>query len=285
MKSIQVDKQKVIVHAIRLSAYVLIVLAVLLAKNARSMYDEYIYIQLPETASVSPHNKNDETVVPISQKISFISNRQLLGTTTPIEKVAPVETKKKSELKVRLVGTTLTPGGRQIAILEDSSTKKQDAFTPGESIFSKATLKEVFVDKVSVEREGLIEFIELSDAERAPGDPNQSNIRADGGNFVVPEDEVTAALSNLPVLLSQARAVPYFRNGQSIGMRLYAIKSGSLYEKLGLKNSDIIKQINNSPVNDPSKALKLFEDLKSQRSISVSVERDSQDVNLNYQIR
>jgi type II secretory pathway component PulC len=58
-----------------------------------------------------------------------------------------------------------------------------------------------------------------------------------------------------------------------------------MYEKLGLKNSDIIKNINQSPVTDPAKALKLFEDLKSQRSIQVVVEREGIDVPLQYQIR
>lgn len=285
MNKYLLDKQKSVVFLITISGYLLIFIAVYLAKVASQKYDQYKKVKAPEIGNLIQEDEDSESLASTDIKISLISSRELLGSSIKAEQTKSPEPKAKSDLKVRLVGTTLTPNGKQIAILEDSSNKKQDAFSPGESIFNKATLKEVFVDKISILKDGEIEFISLTEGEKGPGDPSQSNIRSDGGNFVVPEEEVTAALSNLPVLLSQARAVPYFRNGQSIGMRLYAIKAGSLYEKLGLKNSDIIKQINNNPVNDPSKALKLFEDLKSQRSISVGVEREGQDVNLNYQVR
>ena len=54
---------------------------------------------------------------------------------------------------------------------------------------------------------------------------------------------------------------------------------------LGLKNGDIIKFVNNNPMTDPAQALKLFEQLKSERSIGVKVERIGQDVDLSYSIR
>ena len=280
-----VDKHKNIVLGISITGKAFIVLAVFLALKARNSYDKYLTVNVPNFNQSSLEIDDNEQSLGTVQKVSFIKARQLFGSTT-VEAPAKVEApKKKSELKLRLVGTTLIPGKSPVAILEDSSNKKQDAFSPGESVFEKGTLKDVLVDKITIDRDGQLETIEVAEGENTPGDPNESNIRSDGGNFVVPEDEVNSALSNLPVLLSQARAVPYFRNGQSIGMRLYAIRGGSLYEKLGLKNSDIIKNINNSPVNDPAKALKLFEDLKSQRSIAVNVEREGQDLQLNYQIR
>lgn len=276
--------QKTLPTVISVLGKAFIVLAVFLALKARNYYDEYLAIKIPDEVTNLGDPENQADLIPIEKKINLILARSLLGASEK-EQVVSESPKKKSDLKFRLVGTTLAPGIAPIAIIEDSSSKKQDAFSPGENVFDQAILKEVLVDRVSIQRDGQLEVIEVSDGESLPGDPNQSNIRGDGGNFVVPEDEINSALSNLPVLLSQARAVPYFRNGQSVGMRLYAIRSGSLYEKLGLKNSDIIKQVNNSPVNDPTKALKLFEDLKSQRSISVGVEREGQDLQLNYQIR
>ena len=107
----------------------------------------------------------------------------------------------------------------------------------------------------------------------------------DQTEFSVAEDELSAALANLPQLLSQARAVPYFRNGQSIGMRLFAIRSGSMYEKLGLKNGDIVLSVNENSLSDPAQALKLFEQLKSERSINVKLERNSQNMDMRYAIR
>ncbi len=103
--------------------------------------------------------------------------------------------------------------------------------------------------------------------------------------FSIADDEISSALANLPQLLSQARAVPYFRNGTSIGMRLFAIKPESLYEKLGLKNGDIILSVNENSLSDPAQALKLFEQLKTERAINVKLERNSQVSEMRYSIR
>jgi general secretion pathway protein C len=102
---------------------------------------------------------------------------------------------------------------------------------------------------------------------------------------VVEEAELDKGLENLPLLLTQARAVPYFKEGRSIGLRLFAIKNGSLYEKIGLKNGDILKSINGNSLGDISQALKLFEQLKQERSINLVLEREKQDREFKYTIR
>ncbi len=263
---------------------ILLFLAVYLGLNSYNSFKEAYKIKgrtLEElNASLGPPVNN--VLEPTATKIETITKANIFSVkTAPKTKV--IEKPKATELKFRLVGTLVTPGRDPIAIIEDTAQKKQDAFQITEKIFDKATLKEIYSDKVVVDNQGALETLELK--EGLPGEPGESRIQSRDGSFTVPEEELSQALANLPVLLSQARAVPYFRNGESVGMRLYAIKSGSMYEKLGLKNSDIIKNINQSPVTDPAKALKLFEDLKSQRSIQVVVEREGIDVPLQYQIR
>jgi len=270
---------------ISVSGKLLLVSAIYFAYKARVKLDQFNGIEISDAQIISSDTNSTANSNSPNEKISAIKTRNIFGIKDEPKKEANKEIVKKiTPLKFRLVGTLITPGVLPIAIIEDSTAKKQDAFEVNEKIFDKAILKEVFPEKVLLDRDGTIETLELQEGLPKASD-GESNIQASDGTFTVPEDEITQALANLPVLLSQARAVPYFRNGQSIGMRLYAIKAGSLYEKLGLKNSDIIKEINGSVVNDPTKALKLFEDLKSQRQIKVQVEREGQDVPLQYQVR
>lgn len=172
-----------------------------------------------------------------------------------------------------------------MAIIEDSSKQQQDVFELKDSIFGQATLVEIQADRVSLERNGKIEVLAMSEKELGGSDTPGGVPSSDQTDFTVPEEELSSALANLPQLLSQARAVPYFRNGQSIGMRLFAIRSGSLYEKLGLKNGDILLSVNDNSLSDPAQALKIFEQLKSERTIGVKVERNSQLTDLHYSIR
>jgi general secretion pathway protein C len=68
-------------------------------------------------------------------------------------------------------------------------------------------------------------------------------------------------------------------------LRLFAIKTGSLYEKVGLRNGDILKSINGNSLGDISQALKLFEKLKEERSITLLLERAKKEREFRYTIR
>lgn len=214
----------------------------------------------------------------------IIAQRSVFG---PLGKpAAPVTSNlpPPSPLSLTLVGTFVTAGQEPYAIIEDKKKQNQDMFLLGQSIFDQALLKQIYQDRVEIERLGKIEILKLdefggSDAS-GPG-----GVSAQGDDFTVDEAELDKGLENLPLLLTQARAVPYFKDGRSVGLRLFAIKTGSLYEKIGLKNGDILKAINGNSLADITQALKLFEQLKQERSINLVLERDKQDREFKYTIR
>ena len=189
-----------------------------------------------------------------------------------------------SPLSLTLVGTFIATGQEPYAIIEDKKKQDQDMFVLNQSVFGQATLKKIFQDRVEVERAGKIEVLKLDDF-GGSASPSGAGVLADGDDFVIEEAELDKGLENLPMLLTQARAVPYFKDGRSIGLRLFAIKTGSLYEKIGLKNGDILKSLNGTGLGDISQALKLFEQLKQERSINLVLERDKQDREFKYTIR
>lgn len=169
------------------------------------------------------------------------------------------------------------------AIIEDSKKNNQDVFSVSESIFGEATLEKIMSDEVVVKyATGETETLVI-DESGGGGSSGASGVPIE--TLAVNKKELDDALSNLPLLLTQARAVPYFKDGKSIGLRLFAIKGGSMFEKIGLKNGDILKNINGSSLSDITQAVKLFDQLKDQTNISVIVERNREEKNLQYQIR
>ncbi len=95
---------------------------------------------------------------------------------------------------------------------------------------------------------------------------------------------VLASTRNMNEVLMQARAVPYLRHGKTAGLRISRISPGSFYEKIGLQNGDVIIQINNRNLDNPSGFLKLYQELKNKRYISVVLYRQGQKQTLNYDI-
>jgi len=196
-----------------------------------------------------------------------------------------IDNKPKTTLPLELIGTFISDGSQPYAIIENKKKNEQDAFNLGDMIFGEAKLVKVYSDRVEIERNGQIEILTLDDS--APVSiPVEGGVATVGSNeFIVDEDELDKALENLPLLLQQARAVPYFRDGKADGLRLFAIKPDSLFAKVGLKNGDILKTINGKSMADPSQALKLFEELKDERSITVVLERNRIVSEFKYEIR
>ena len=233
---------------------------------------------------VSSSPSNAQPTPEIERNWKLISDTKIFGAlggpAAPAAPAAPPP----SPLSLTLIGTFVTDGQEPYAIIEDKKKQTQDMFLLGDSIFEQATLKKIYQDRVEIERLGKLEVLRLDEF---GGGESQggAGITSNGDDFVVDEAELDKGLENLPLLLTQARAVPYFKDGRSIGLRLFAIKSGSLYEKIGLKNGDILKSINGNSLADITQALKLFEQLKQERSINLVLEREKQDREFKYTIR
>lgn len=237
-----------------------------------------------DLANNQPVTSSHESPTTIDRKAySVIVERNIFGSIgSPIVAATP-SVKPVSKVPLNLIGTFLSTKEPSSAIIEDTKKSQQDVFTIKESVFGVAKLVAVFRDRVEIDRDGTIEVLKLEDSS---GSTKGSGGAPSGGNEItVDEKEVDQALSNLPLLLTEIRAVPYFKDGQAAGLRLFAIKTGSLFDKIGLKNGDILKSINGSSMGDFTQAVKLFEKLKAERSLSVLLERNKQELEYKYQIK
>ena len=260
--------------------------AVVFALMAGDTFREARNFRIPEIhlSSEGGHGSTKGAATP--QSYNVINTRNLFGakSNAPAATPPPANT---PQLKLRLVGTSIGKRG-PLAILEDLNKNEQEVFDLNESIFGRAKLVEILADSARVEYAGRIETLYIDEGGASSGSGDAASADSGGDDqteFTVAETELSESLANLPLLLSQARAVPYFRNGQSIGMRLFAIRRDSMYEKLGLKNGDILTTVNDNNLSDPSQALKIFEQLKNERSINVKLERNGAEKNLHYSIR
>ena len=215
-----------------------------------------------------------------------VASQQIFGVLTggqPRPTPPPPPTKTISDLNLTLIGTmTFNDKGTAI-IASKKDGNKQQAFAVNDPVFETATLSAIFPDKVELDLGGRKEFLFLD--EGISSSSSSSGDDSSGNDVVVDEAELDKALSNLPVLLQQARAVPFFKDGKSIGLRLFAIRSGSLYEKIGLMNGDILKELNGTNLGDVSQAIKLFERLKEEKDITLKLERGREDKVIHYTIR
>lgn len=69
-------------------------------------------------------------------------------------------------------------------------------------------------------------------------------------------------------LMTEAKIVP-----RDDGIKIFGVRSRSVFYKMGLRNGDIVHQINEVALNDVQGALSLFDDLKGQTEFTVDFTR------------
>lgn len=112
----------------------------------------------------------------------------------------------------------------------------------------------------------------------------KSSYSKNGTDYFISSAEVDQELNNFPRLLNQARVVPFMQNGIISGFQIKLIEKGSLYDRMGFINKDIIQDVNGEFLDTPEKAMKLLSALRNEREISVSILRNGVLKTLNYYI-
>lgn len=73
-----------------------------------------------------------------------------------------------------------------------------------------------------------------------------------------------------------ARIVPATQNGRPSGFKLFAIRPGSLYLAMGLRNGDTVEEINGYSMTSPDLALEAYTRLRKATRLSVKIRRSSE---------
>ncbi len=219
------------------------------------------------------------------------------GKGAPVERNA-TDTTKRTDLNVKLWGTAIAANpNNSYAIIEDQAGRRQSLYQVGDMILDTATLRRVEWDRVVLERNGEEEVLELASnrpagsssaasAAGAPGAVPGERIRKTADDkFVIDRREVEKTVANLNEVFTQARAVPYFEDGKTVGFRVFSIKPGSVFEKIGLQNGDVIQRVNGVELTDPTKAITLFTELQNEGHIAVDLQRNKAKKSFAYDIR
>ena len=208
-------------------------------------------------------------------------------------------------LRLKLWGVAIREDEDSYSIIEEEKKRQQGVYRVGDTVPGGAELKAVEWDRVILTRNGKDEILEMQDGltggkrsaptrfssassssgSKRPKSPVKGVEVVSDTEYIVDREEVDNALENMSQLFTQIRAVPHFEGGESTGFRLFAIRRGSLFDKIGLKNGDIIRNVNGQAMNDPTRALALLEELRDSSDLTVAVTRNRKEKTINYTVR
>ncbi|HNN92150.1 MAG TPA: type II secretion system protein GspC [Pseudomonadota bacterium] len=236
--------------------------------------------------------------------ISLTPDKVEAAATGPVDST-PV----RSNLNLTLLATMVAPGDPMwsMAIIRDNGDDKKpvNIYRRGDNLpQGSARLAQVVDGRAYLLVGRRIEYLDQGQgppppppsstviaAEPMPGDPTglekdvEKGVRCTGASCEVDKSLIDKILSNTTALATSARFVPSIKDGKPNGFKLYAIRPGSVFAKIGLQNADLIKGINGLDMSTPDRALEAYTKLKSASHLTVNVERRGENVTLDYQIR
>ncbi len=107
------------------------------------------------------------------------------------------------------------------------------------------------------------------------------------GNTVemhLPGVEVEKAFENFSDIVRQALVVPFAKDGVNQGFQIQRIQPGSIFQRIGLQNLDVVRGVNGQALNNADQALRLFTVFRNERQVVLDVDRGGESLKLSYTI-
>lgn len=239
----------------------------------------------------------------------------------PITDMAPPEPPRPVNLDVVLAGTISGDPETAAAIIGERGGKNQKMYRQGDDI-QGATVESIQRERVVLNLGNGTQVLELGGKNAGPGAgqfrpggmANMGSAGAMGGaesmgmrQPVAPRlpeaqpstlpplgttgliqlnrGEVARTLSDLSQVMTQARVRMHYDKGKADGLMLSSIQPGSMMQKMGLQNGDILQRIDGEPISTTDELKQLYEDLKAGNGVSLDIYRQGRRLSNVYEFR
>lgn len=219
-----------------------------------------------------------------------IPERNLFGTTTKtVADKTAVPVQQDIALLIDLKGTVAGETIYGFAIIEEKGTRRQLLLKVGEVVAGAKVIriKRNSVDLLVEDKERTLTIAETKEAPILPPQAQAAVVAAPvtGGAVVLNRSEIMAGLQDMGAMIRQAQVRPYFNAGVPDGFLISNIQAGSLYQKMGIVDGDIIQGVNNRPIRTADDMVDLYKVLTSSSGVALGIKRRGKPEVMNYQFR
>jgi general secretion pathway protein C len=222
-------------------------------------------------------------------------NASLLAPPTrPQVEPDPTEDLAATQLPLKLLGTAAAiPAEASWAAVVDQTARRTVIVGIDDKV-NKATVKRIERRRLVLSEGGKLRELVLEESSgapriaatgrgraraRLPKSPPKPRTAAkkiqkiDEDRFQMNREDVDDVMANPTNLFSQARILPKYEDGSMVGLQINAIKSGSLFEEIGIESGDVITKLNGISIDNPQESAKVLAEFSEADSFNVEIER------------
>jgi len=255
-------------------------------------------LEPPDVNKISASKKPQTSKGPRRQSLrdyEIINRRSIFGKVIddvkePVEDDHEVENLEPTSLKISLVGTVAGDQEISRAIILIKSKRSQDIYRVGDSV-ENAIIKKILWGKVVLRVNGQDEIL-IKDELSTQNDSASSRAATPSARRATPQRTITVdrekiieSLTDINKVLTQASIKPHFTDGEPDGLAFTGVRAGSIFRKVGLRNGDIVKSIDGQDIKSPEDLISLYNNLKSEDSVSLDIIRRGRERTNNIKLK
>ncbi|HJL92633.1 MAG TPA: type II secretion system protein GspC [Woeseiaceae bacterium] len=176
---------------------------------------------------------------------------------------------KETKLNLSLNGVIHGKGiSDSIAIISNSSGE-EEIYTINDMIITGTTLHSVYSDQVILNSRNGLESLKLpkDNINKISNLNNHNNITT---TSIAPLKEFGTKLADT------IRPTPYFVGGKQTGYRVYPGSDRKQFMALGLISGDLITNVNGNSIEDPRKAIEIFQSIENENKVTLTIIRNDE---------
>jgi len=267
-----------------------------LTQTTWRVHDALSWSVPPPPASVSA------MVQPVAVDIDTLVAAELFGSSAVAAPANATEEAPDSAVSLKLLGVYAAENEQKASAIVEETTGAQSVVFINEALpGGYGTLKQVFADRIVIDRSGRLETLRMIDATAQLGDlsgPTPDVAAPSEGARTLDkrrDAQLTQSLQDMrnrlqtnPASLTDVLSIePSYEkaSGQLLGYRLAPGKDRKLFGRFGLQRNDLVTAINGVTLDDPTRTLSLLNDLNDAKELTVTLQRGGQPVEIQLSLQ
>jgi general secretion pathway protein C len=192
-----------------------------------------------------------------------------------------------TRLPLRLLATVVRENpAYSLATLVDTERGVHDVMSEGQPFagHAKAHIARIERGRVLIDNDGVREQLVIAqgappapdEAELAPSPEERERRRELSQRLreLTDGEREPPGLRERGGLLAEGDVSPVYEDGELVGVHIAGIRPGGVYERIGLRDGDVLTEINGVSLSDPAAAARVLGYVAASDELRVSVERE-----------
>lgn len=205
----------------------------------------------------------------------------------------------KPTLNLKVVGTIYLGAANSIVSVREANYSQSDTYRVADTIIGHDNVRVVGIDReqmildnngnrecYKIEKSAKVASRTPSYQSRPAGQKKKEGVTSSGGAVVLDSEWVEAQLGpGFSQVLKSARLVPNLKGESINGFKIFAIKKGTLFNKIGLRNGDIIQKVNDTSLEQAEQGFALYQTFQEDQEIVFNIIRKNKPQTISVMIK